>query len=99
MLNIIIYAMGTGGDIDPMVGCGLELKRRGYAITFLSNDYFKLRIVAAGLEFVSVGTLEQYHKGNSAEAWEPRNHTDNFEYYHAPAFEPAFEHVKTLHSS
>jgi len=96
MLNIIIYALGTGGDIDPMVGVGLELKRRGYAVTFLSNDYFKPRIAAAGFEFVSVGTLEQYHKGNSAAAWEPRNHTDNFEHYHAPAFEPAFEYVKNL---
>ena len=96
MLNIIIYAMGTGGDVDPMVGVGIELQRRGHAVRFLSNDYFKPRILAAGFEFVSVGTLEQYHKGNSAEAWEPRNHTDNFEHYHAPAFEPAFEYVKNL---
>ena len=96
MLNIIIYALGTGGDIDPMAGCGLELKRRGHAVTFLSNDYFQARIEAAGLDFFSVGTLEQYHKGNSATAWEPRNHTNNFEHYHAPAFEPAFEYVKNL---
>jgi len=96
MLKIIIYAMGTGGDVDPMVGVGLELKRRGYAVTFLSNDYFKPRILAAGFEFISVGTLEQYHKGNSATAWESRNHTDNVEHYHAPAFEPAFEYVKSF---
>ncbi len=93
---IIIYAMGTGGDVDPMVGVGLELKRRGHAVTFLSNDYFKPRILAAGLEFVSVGTLQQYHKGNTPEAWERTNRTDNFEHYHAPAFEPAFEYVKSL---
>lgn len=98
MLNIVIYALGTGGDIDPMVGVGIELQRRGFAITFLSNDYFKPRILAAGFEFISVGNLEQYHKGNSAVAWESRNHTDNFEYYHAPAFEPAFEYVKSLSS-
>jgi rhamnosyltransferase subunit B len=94
MLKIIIYAMGTGGDVDPMVGVGIELQRRGFAISFLSNDYFKTRIEAEGFEFVSVGTLEQYHKGNSTEAWEARNHTDNVQYYHAPAFEPAFQYVK-----
>jgi len=96
MLKIIIYVMGTGGDIDPMVGVGIELQRRGFAVAFLSNDYFKPRIVAAGLEFVSVGTVEQYHKGNTPEAWERTNRGDNFEHYHAPAFEPAFEYVKSL---
>ena len=79
-----------------MVALGLELRQRGYSVSFLSNDYFKARILAAGLEFVSVGTLEQYHKGNTAVAWEPRNHVDNFEHYHAPAFEPAFDYVKSL---
>jgi rhamnosyltransferase subunit B len=96
MLKIIMYALGTGGDIDPMVGVGIELQRRGFAITFLSNDYFKPRILAAGFEFISVGTIEQYHKGNTAAAWERENRTDSFEYYHAPAFEPAFGYVKSL---
>ena len=96
MRHLVIYAMGTGGDVDPMVAVGIELLHRGYHVSFLSNDYFQSRIVAAGLEFVSVGTLEQYHKGNSVTAWESRNHVDNFEYYHVPAFEPAFEYVKNL---
>lgn len=99
MLKIIIYALGTGGDIDPMVGVGIELQRRGYEIAFLSNNYFKPRILAAGFEFVSVGTVEQYHKGNTPEAWERTNRTDNFEHYHAPAFEPAFEYVRKLSGS
>lgn len=96
MGQVVIYALGTGGDIDPMVAVGIELTRRGYSVSFLSNDYFQPRIEAAGLEFVSVGTLEQYHQGNSVTAWESRNHTDNFEFYHAPAFEPAFDYVKKL---
>lgn len=96
MVNIVIYALGTGGDIDPMVALGIELRRRGYSVSFLSNDYFQPRIIEAGCEFISVGTVEQYHQGNSITAWEPRNHADNFEYYHAPAFEPAFNYVKSL---
>ena len=96
MLRLVIYALGTGGDIDPMVALGAELILRGYKVSFLSNDYFKPRIEAAGCEFVSIGTLEQYHKGNSVSAWETRNHVDNFEHYHAPSFEPAFNYVKQL---
>ena len=96
MNHIVIYALGTGGDIDPMIALGIELTRRDHRVSFLSNDYFQSRVEAAGLEFISVGTLEQYHQGNSVDAWESRNHTDNFEYYHAPAFEPAFKYVKNL---
>lgn len=93
---MVIYALGTGGDIDPMVALGIELARRGHGVTFLSNDYFKPLIVAAGFEFVSVGSVDQYRKGNTPIAWESTNHTDNFEHYHAPAFEPAFTYVKSL---
>ncbi len=96
MEQVVIYALGTGGDIDPMVALGIELMRRGYRVSFLTNDYFQARVSAAGLEFISVGTLEQYHLGNSVTAWESRNHVDNFEHYHAPAFEPAFNFVKSL---
>ncbi len=91
-----MYALGTGGDIHPMVALGIELRRRGHSITFLSNEYFQSAIVAAGIEFVSVSSFDQYQKGNSTLAWESSNHTDNFEHYHAPAFEPAFEYVKNL---
>jgi rhamnosyltransferase subunit B len=94
--HFVIYAMGTGGDIDPMVAMATELVQRGHRVSFLSNDYFAPIIQAAGCEFVSVGTVEQYHRGNSVTAWATHNHTDNFEYYHAPSFEPAFDYVKTL---
>jgi len=91
-----MYAMGTGGDIDPMIKVGEEFKSRGHKVTFLSNDYFKQRTIETGLDFVPVGTLEQYHKGNSVDAWQIGNDTDNFEFYHAPAFEPAFNYIMSL---
>lgn len=93
--HFVVYAMGTGGDIDPMVALATELVQRGYKVSFLSNDYFAPIILAAGCEFESVGTVEQYHKGNSVTAWERDNQSDNFQYYHAPAFEPAFRFVQS----
>jgi len=96
MLNVLMYAMGTGGDIDPMVALGREFKSRGHKVTVLSNDYFEKSITRAGLEFVSVGTVEQYQRGNSIDAWSIGNDTDNFQFYHAPAFEPSFNYVKNL---
>lgn len=96
MKNILIYALGTSGDIDPMVGLGVELKNRGHKVVYLSNDSFRQTIVDAGLNFHSVGTTEQYHKGNSAEAWQRSDDADNFEFYHAPAFEPSFNYIKSI---
>ncbi len=96
MFDLVIYALGTGGDIDPMIKVGEEFKSRGYKVTLLTNDYFKCRTTKAGLDFFSVGTLEQYHRGNSVDAWQIGNDTDTFEFYQAPAFEPAFNYVNSL---
>lgn len=94
MVHLVIFALGTGGDVDPLVALGAELIRRGNRVSFLSNDYFEPIISASGCEFISVGTLAQYHKGNNVAAWERDNNTDTFEYYHAPTFEPAFHFIK-----
>lgn len=96
MFNILIYAMGTGGDIDPMLGIGREFKNRGHKVTFLSNDYFKQTVVDTGLDFVGVGTLEQYHKGHSVSACKIDNNTDSFKFYHAPPFEASFNYIKNV---
>ena len=63
--RIIFSAIGTKGDIHPMLGLATKLAERGYDVAFLSNDYFKPIIEAAGIAFVSVGTLEQYRSGHS----------------------------------
>lgn len=96
MTNFLIYALGTSGDIDPMVALGVELKQRGHSVVYLSNDYFESTIVGAGLDFYSVGTREQYYQGNSPKAWQSRDDSDNLQFYHAPAFEPSFLYVKNI---
>lgn len=94
--HIVIYAMGTAGDVDPMAALGMALTQHGYKVGFLTNDYFEPVVRASGCEFMSVGTVDQYHKGNSVAAWERDNRADNFQFYHAPAFEPSFRFVQAL---
>lgn len=95
-MEIIIYALGTSGDINPMIGIGKLMKVRGYLVTFLTSDYFKELIENSGFEFVRVGTREEYLRGNQPSAWEAKNVTDNFTHYHAPAFLPAFQYIERL---
>jgi rhamnosyltransferase subunit B len=95
-MKIIIYALGTSGDINPMVAVGKEMSTRGYAVAFLTSDHFKELIESSGFEFVSIGTREEYLLGNQPSAWEAKNATDNFIYYHAPAFLPAYNAIEQL---
>lgn len=96
-MKIIIYALGTSGDINPMVGIGKLMVDRGYFVIFLTSDYFKELIEISGFEFVGVGTKEEYLRGNQLSAWKAENVTDNFIYYHAPAFLPAYQYIEQLH--
>ncbi len=99
-LDIIFYALGTKGDVHPLIGVAAEFVRCGFKVTFLSNEYFKSAIEEQNVCFVPTGSVEQYLRGNNPEAWLPNsNNMDNFEYYHAPSFEPAFTYVTRVYAS
>ncbi|MFO1389955.1 glycosyltransferase [Cellvibrio sp.] len=99
-MGIIFYALGTKGDVHPLIGVAAELVRRCFDVTFLSNEYFKQAVEEQGVHFVSTGTVEQYLKGNNPEAWLPNSdNMDNFQYYHAPSFEPAFTYVTRTYAN
>ena len=57
MLNILITAFGSAGDVLPSIGIGGELRNRGHAVTFIGHPYFEPHASKAGLSFTAVGTL------------------------------------------
>jgi len=61
-MNTLIVAIGSQGDVNPFVRIGMALKQKGHAVTVLSNDYFKKLVRSAGLDFASVGSVEDYQK-------------------------------------
>jgi rhamnosyltransferase subunit B len=60
-MNIIFVAIGSYGDVNPLMGIGRALKKRGHAITMMANPYFEKKIRDSGFEFVPVGTAKEYH--------------------------------------
>ncbi|WP_207434780.1 glycosyltransferase [Sabulibacter ruber] len=52
--KIAITTLGTLGDINPMLGLALELKRRGHHISFSTSKYFQPYIEKHGLTFHEV---------------------------------------------
>jgi rhamnosyltransferase subunit B len=61
-MKIIIVAIGSHGDINPFIGIGSVLRQSGHDVSFLSNSYFSESVRSAGLDFISVGTAEDYNK-------------------------------------
>ncbi len=59
-MKILLVTLGTDGDIDPFIALGQELKDRNHRVILVSNDYFKDKADQFGLEFVSIGSKQDY---------------------------------------
>ena len=59
-MRILVVAVGSYGDVLPLVGLALALKQRSYAITFFSNDHFASLVRRCGIEFVALGSSADY---------------------------------------
>jgi len=58
--NILMFAMGSAGDVHPIIAVGKALRERGHPVLFVANSYFETAVRGAGLEFLSGGTTEEY---------------------------------------
>ncbi len=58
--RILLFAIGTAGDVHPGIAIGRGLRERGHHVTFITNSYFEDAARRAGLEFESSGTVEEY---------------------------------------
>jgi len=59
-MNILVATLGSYGDVYPMVGLAVELKRRGHAVTLFTNPFFDNLARQYHLDFVPIGTLDEY---------------------------------------
>jgi rhamnosyltransferase subunit B len=72
MTQFIISAIGSYGDVHPMVGLGAALARRGHRVKLITNPYFSDVVTAAGLELLPIGTREQYIElSQHPDLWHP----------------------------
>jgi len=55
-LRILLPAIGSSGDVHPVIALGRALRSRGHSVEVAANEYFAEPIVAAGLGFVALGT-------------------------------------------
>jgi UDP:flavonoid glycosyltransferase YjiC (YdhE family) len=59
-MHVLFVALGSSGDVHPLIGIGLSLRQRGHRVTIVTSVHFERPVRRAGLEFVGLGTEEEY---------------------------------------
>lgn len=73
MTRMLLVAMGSAGDVNPFMGIGLALKRRGHDVTVITNEHFRRAVEQTGLNFAPAGTDAQYAAAlDHPDFWHPR---------------------------
>jgi rhamnosyltransferase subunit B len=72
-VKIILTALGSAGDVHPIVGIGSRLKQLGHQVTIITSPYFAPLVERVGLELVPLGTAEEFQAAmNDPLLWHPR---------------------------
>lgn len=59
-MHIMINAIGSSGDINPMLMIGARLLADGHKVDFIASPQFEKRVKEFGLRLLPLGTKEQY---------------------------------------
>src|SRR6187455_1356994 len=72
MPQFLITALGSYGDVHPMVGLASALAARGHRVKVVTNPYFDDVAAGAGVELVPLGTREEYVElSQHPDLWHP----------------------------
>jgi rhamnosyltransferase subunit B len=72
-LKVLLPAIGSAGDVHPVVALGIALQRRGHRATIVTNPLFQELIEGQGIGFLPVGTLDEARAAIAdPDLWHPR---------------------------
>ena len=71
--TFVFVPVGSHGDVHPIVGLAVAMQARGHRAVVVANGYFRTLIERSGLEYIELGTAEQYLEVTKrADIWHPR---------------------------
>ena len=59
-MKILLIALGSAGDVHPLVHLGRALKGRGHCVTVITSAFFEDLPRRAGLQVIGLGTVADY---------------------------------------
>jgi len=71
-MRLLMTALGSYGDVHPIVGLGAAMRARGHQVTVLTNPHFQSVVEGVGLDFLPLGTVEEYDElAHHKDLWHP----------------------------
>ncbi|TWT38733.1 glycosyltransferase [Blastopirellula retiformator] len=61
-MNILLFPVGSYGDVHPFIGLAGELKRRNHQVTLYTSEHFRSLAERAEIDYFAVDTEEEYKK-------------------------------------
>jgi rhamnosyltransferase subunit B len=72
-MRVLIFPMGSSGDVHPFIGVGKALQARGHEVFIITSGYFEDLVKRAGLGFRPVGTAEDFQRvQDDPDIWHPK---------------------------
>jgi rhamnosyltransferase subunit B len=72
LLNVLLVALGSSGDVFPFLGLGRALRARGHHVTLLANSHFESITRQSELDFVELGSEADYQSiTENPSLWKP----------------------------
>ncbi|CAE6890656.1 Glycosyltransferase GtfC [Paraburkholderia domus] len=97
MTKVIITAIGSAGDVHPLLGIGAALAARGHEIVFCTHPPFAEAVTRQGFAFVPIGTAAEYEAAMANPAlWHPRTSFRTLWAVIAPTLRPHFDTLAAL---
>jgi rhamnosyltransferase subunit B len=91
--TILLCTIGSAGDVNPFIGIGHHLIKRGFRVVLITSPYFETQARSAGSEFFGLGSIEDYQSIiQNPDLWDPDKGFKVFaESVVFPIMEPAYE--------
>jgi rhamnosyltransferase subunit B len=71
-MRVLLFPVGSAGDVHPFIGIGRRLRDRGHDVTLVGNAQFASVVHRAGLKFVETESDQVFQEVlNDADAWHP----------------------------
>ncbi len=71
-MNILLIALGSAGDVHPVVGMAIALRSRGHRVSVATSPYFESLVRRVDVEFIPIGTADEFRQAmEDPDLWHP----------------------------
>ena len=60
IMRLLMTALGSYGDVLPIVGLASAMIARGHQATIIANPHFQTVVESAGVSYLPLGTRQEY---------------------------------------